>query len=97
MLSIRLFHSCFLSSMSAKALLYFGGWTGGLVGSIFLYRGVRILGGSRINAWPRGSVNEKDSVLIRRMHDAHQNCVENLVLFAAIVLAAHIQGSAIWF
>jgi uncharacterized MAPEG superfamily protein len=78
--------------MASRALLLFGGWNLGLVATVVAYRLVRILGGSRINAWGRGTVNEKDAPIAKRIHDAHQNTVENLVLFAAIVLVAHIQG-----
>lgn len=39
------------------------------------------------NAWPRGAQHD-DPPVIKRLHDAHMNCVENLPVFAAIVLAA---------
>ncbi len=39
------------------------------------------------NAWPRGQQHD-DPPIITRLHDAHMNCVENLPVFAAIVLAA---------
>jgi uncharacterized MAPEG superfamily protein len=78
--------------MSAiHALLGFAGWTLLLVIVVFLYRGVRFVGGTPINSWPRAEKQEKDMPLIRRMADAHSNCLENLPVFAVIVfVAAHL-------
>lgn len=75
--------------MSAiQALLGFTAWTLLLVISVFLYRGLRFLGGTPINHWPRGEKPADDAPLIRRIADAHANCLENLPLFAVIVLVA---------
>jgi len=75
--------------MSAlHALLGFASWTLLLIIVVFLYRGVRFLGGTPINSWPRAEKNEQDSPLIRRVADAHANCLENLPVFAVIVLVA---------
>ena len=75
--------------MSAiHALLGFAGWTLLLVIVVFLYRGVRFLGGTPINSWPRTDKHENDMPLIRRIADAHANCLENLPVFAAIVFVA---------
>ncbi len=75
-----------------QALLAFTAWTALLVALVFLYRGVRFLGGTPINHWPRGQAHEGDAPFIRRIEDAHANCLENLPVFAAIVLAAAALG-----
>jgi len=75
-----------------QALLGFTAWTVLLVATVFLYRGIRFLRGTPINAWPRGTESEGDAPFVRRLQDAHANCVENLPLFAAIVLAAAAMG-----
>lgn len=74
------------------ALLCFALWTALLVASVFLYRGIRVLGGAAINSWPRGNKPATDFPLIRRIEDAHANSLENLPLFAVIVLAAAALG-----
>lgn len=78
--------------VAIHALLGFTGWTLLLVTAVFLYRGIRFLGGTPINAWPRGAKPADDPGVIKRMEDAHANCVENLPLFAVIVLAAAALG-----
>lgn len=70
------------------ALLDFTAWTVLLITVVFLYRGVRFLGGTPINNWPRGEKETGDAGWMRRLQDAHANCLENLPVFAAIVLAA---------
>jgi uncharacterized MAPEG superfamily protein len=70
------------------ALLGFTGWTILLVLGVFLYRGVRFLGGTPINSWPRGAKPSDDAGFVKRLEDAHANCLENLPIFAVIVLAA---------
>lgn len=71
-----------------QALLGFVALTLLLVASVFLYRGYRFLRGTPINHWPRGNKPADDAPLIKRLEDAHANCLENLPVFAAIVLAA---------
>lgn len=79
--------------MSAlQALLGFAAWTLLLIATVFLYRGVRFLGGTPINHWPRRDKAADDAPFFRRMEDAHGNCVENLPVFATIVLAAAALG-----
>ncbi len=79
--------------MSAiQSLLGFTAWTLLLVLGIFLYRGVRFLGGTPINHWPRGAAPADDMPLIKRVADAHANCLENLPVFAVLVLAAAAMG-----
>ncbi|UXI66892.1 MAPEG family protein [Tahibacter amnicola] len=75
-----------------QALLYFVAWTLLLVIVVFLYRGTRFLAGTPITNWPRGERETGDAPIIRRVSDAHANCVENLPLFAAIVLGAAAMG-----
>ena len=74
------------------ALLAFTAWTLLLVTGVLLYRGVRFLGGTPINSWPRGQQQPGDAPMIRRLQDAHANCLENLLPFAAIVLAGAALG-----
>lgn len=75
-----------------QALLGFTAWTVLLVAAVFLYRGVRFLGGSKINSWPRAQRNPGDAALIQRVADAHANCLENLPVFAALVLVAGLSN-----
>ena len=56
------------------------------------YRGTRILGGAPINNWPRGKVDTGDASFAKRVSDAHANCLENLPIFAVIVLAGAAMG-----
>jgi uncharacterized MAPEG superfamily protein len=76
------------------ALLGFAGWTLLLVLVVFGYRGFRFLTGTPINAWPRGTRPENEASFAIRAGDAHANAVENLVVFAAIVLSAQALGRA---
>ena len=79
--------------MSAiHALLGFVGVTLVLVAGTFGYRGLRFLQGSPINAWKRGEKNEKDAEIAKRIADAHANCIENLPVFAVLVLGAAALG-----
>ena len=70
------------------ALLGFTGWTLLLIAVVFLYRGVRTMKGTPINHWPRGEKPADLAPWVARLQDAHANCIENLVPFAAIVLTA---------
>lgn len=72
-----------------QALLGFAAWTLLLVAGVFLYRGLRFVTGTPINHWPRGAKPADDAPIVKRLEDAHANCLENLPVFAAIVLAAH--------
>ncbi len=42
------------------------------------------------NSWTREAETWKDPAFITRLHHAHLNCIENLPLFAAVVLAAFV-------
>ena len=75
--------------MSAmNSLIGFAALTLLLVIVVFLYRGMRFLSGTPINHWPRSAPPADDAPLIRRIEDAHANCLENLPIFAVIVLVS---------
>jgi uncharacterized MAPEG superfamily protein len=75
-----------------SALLGFAAWTLLLIAGVFLYRGVRFLQGTPINHWPRGARPTDDAAIAKRLEDAHANCLENLPVFAVIVLAGAATG-----
>jgi uncharacterized MAPEG superfamily protein len=75
-----------------QALIGFTAWTLLLVLTVFAYRGARFLGGTPINHWPRARKPDDDAPLVRRIEDAHANCLENLPVFAVIVLVAAALG-----
>ncbi len=85
------------------ALLLFAAWTLLLMFSYVTYRTLQVARGSSAASWTRGSGYEVPA-LIRRMENAHANCVENLPVYGAIVLAAYVLGkpgvvdsTALWF
>ncbi len=72
----------------ATALIYFAAWTLLLVSVVVLYRtGLVFSGRTKANSWTRGAATMQDPDLITRMQHAHLNCLENLPIFAALVLA----------
>jgi uncharacterized MAPEG superfamily protein len=75
-----------------QALVGFTAWTLLLVLLVFAYRGVRFLAGTPINSWPRGAKLVDDAPLVQRLEHAHANCLENLPVFAVIVLSAAVLG-----
>lgn len=75
-----------------QALLGFAAWTALLVLGVFLYRGLRFVTGTPINHWPRGAKPANDAAFVKRLEDAHANCLENLPVFAVIVLGAAATG-----
>lgn len=77
-----------------QALFGFVGVTLALVGGTFLYRSIRFLRGAKINEWPRGEKNPNDAPIAKRLSDAHANCIENLVIFAVLVLGASALGKS---
>jgi len=79
-------------TVSVQALLLFTGWAFLLVLMVFAYRGVALLTGTPITAWPRGSKNPNDPGFIQRVADAHANTLENLPIFAVLVLSAAAVG-----
>lgn len=79
---------------ATTALLLFAGWTLVLM---FLYVGRRVVlvlaMKKPANSWIRGQPND-DPPFIVRAHHAHLNALENLPVFAAIVLSALALGKA---
>lgn len=75
-----------------QSLLGFAAWTLLLIAGVFLYRGLKFVTGTPINHWPRGNKPADDAPLVKRLEDAHANCLENLPVFAVIVLAAATMG-----
>jgi uncharacterized MAPEG superfamily protein len=74
------------------ALLLFAAWTLILM---FIYVNYRVMltfaRKKAPNSWTRGQPTD-DPPFIVRAHHAHLNCVENLPVFAAVVLAAYALG-----
>jgi uncharacterized MAPEG superfamily protein len=75
------------------ALLLFAAWTLLLMFTYVGYRVANMLGGMPANSWTRGSGTAVPGIFTRAEH-AHTNCVENLPVFGAIVLAAYALGEA---
>ena len=74
------------------ALLLFAAWTLVLMLTYVFYRtGLVASGQKRADSWTRGQPTQ-DPPFIIRAQNAHMNCVENLPVFAAIVLAAYAVG-----
>lgn len=74
------------------ALLLFVVWTLVLMFAYVGYRVALVLAGKKLaNAWTRGQPNDDPPFVLRASH-AHMNCVENLPVYAAIVLAAYALG-----
>ena len=75
------------------ALLLFAAWTLLLMFTYIGYRVTMVLQGRPADSWTRGRAAEVPTFVARAEH-AHANCVENLPVFAAIVLAAYALGKA---
>ena len=74
------------------ALLLFAAWTLLIMFSYVGYRVILVFSGKkRANAWTRGLQTDDPPFIVRASH-AHANCVENLPVFAAIVLASVALG-----
>lgn len=69
------------------ALIGFTAWTLLLVVLVVGWRAVEVLRGKPANSWTRGTTTEQPS-FIKRAEHAHLNTLENLPIFAAIVLVA---------
>ena len=66
-------------------------WTVFLVLAIAAVRVAEVLTGkTAVNAFPSGQPHGSDAYW--RLNRAHLNCVENLPLFAAVVLVGHVAG-----
>lgn len=80
-------------NVSAVALVGFAAWTVALVGVLLLYRTALVFTGrTAANSWMRGTVNPTDPAIIVRVQHAHQNCLETLPVFAALIAAAASAG-----
>lgn len=80
--------------LSLQALIGFTAWTLLLVLIIFAWRGIEIvINGKKADSWTRGKDTPAPG-LIRRIEHAHVNCLENLPIFATIVLAAAAMGKS---
>jgi len=78
--------------MSAMtALIGFAAWTLALVIFVVLWRGIEMLRGKPANSWGRDTAIPVPG-LVKRAEHAHINALENLPLFAVIVLAATALG-----
>ena len=76
-----------------QALLVFVALTGVLALISFFYRGVIILTGkANADSWTRDAGKWQDPTILTRVQHAHLNCLENLPLFAALVLVAALIG-----
>lgn len=76
------------------ALLLFTAWTLVLMFVYVGYRVALVLAMKKpANSWTRGTTPDDPAFVTRASH-AHLNCVENLPVFAAIVLAAHALGKS---
>jgi uncharacterized MAPEG superfamily protein len=74
------------------ALLLFAAWTLLLMFAYVGYRTALVFTGTKLaNSWTRGMPTDDPGWVTRAQH-AHLNCVENLPVFAAIVLSAHAIG-----
>jgi uncharacterized MAPEG superfamily protein len=72
---------------SILALLGYLGLTIALVLTVVSYRLAQIATGKSADSWARGR-QQSDPDVIQRFSHAHLNCLENLPLFAGVVLAA---------
>ena len=75
------------------ALIGFTAWTLALIGIVVIWRAVEVGRGKAANSWTRGAAIDSPS-LVKRAEHAHLNCLENLPVFAAIVLAAQALGKS---
>lgn len=79
---------------SLASLLGFVVWTLLLVFALITWRSVDALRGHRrLDEFPAGVPHGTDAYW--RLNRAHLNCVENLPLFATVVLVAHLRGASI--
>lgn len=77
-----------------EALMYYVLWMFALVLFYGSYRvPLSLTGKKAINHWERGNPVDDPGVVVRARH-AHANCVENIALFAAVVLAAAALGKS---
>jgi uncharacterized MAPEG superfamily protein len=73
------------------ALMIFAALTLALMATYVNYRVLKMLGGKPADSWTRGAEITVPP-FVKRAQDAHLNCVENLPVFGAIVLASFMLG-----
>lgn len=79
-------------SLSLVSLLGFTAWTVLLILGVVSYRSFFVLSGRRAaNDWQRARATQ-DPELLQRLTHAHANCLENLPLFASVILVAGLAG-----
>ena len=78
---------------SLSALIGFAIWTVLLVLVAVGWRVAEVLRGRSADSWTRGGTTVRPAFITRVEH-AHLNCVENLPVFAAVVLAAAAMGKS---
>jgi uncharacterized MAPEG superfamily protein len=77
--------------ISITVLLGFTTLTFALAAVFVLYRvGLVLSRQAPANAWPRGNPQRETPAWVLRFEHAHANCLENLPLYAALVLAASL-------
>ncbi|QHS11325.1 MAPEG family protein [Sinimarinibacterium sp. NLF-5-8] len=76
------------------ALLGFAAWTLLLIVLVVLWRGIEILRGVPADSWTRNAEKAASPGIVTRMAHAHANALENLPIFAVIVLVAHALGKS---
>lgn len=82
-------------SASICVLLGFTAWTLALALVYVGYRVALVLSfKEKANAWTRGAPSHVDPAWVIRFNHAHLNCLENLPLYAAVVIAAHLLSQA---
>ena len=80
-------------TLSISVLLGYTAWTIALVFGYVLYRvGLVLAGKTKANSWTRGAATWQDPPVITRIQHAHMNCIENLPLVAAVILAGQALG-----
>jgi len=79
-----------MTSPALCTLVCFAALTGLLAFVYANYRVVLVLTGkAAANSWTRGAQTWADPAIVTRLQHAHLNCVENLPVYAALVLAAY--------
>lgn len=76
------------------ALIGFAAWTLALVLFVVSWRGLEILRGRGADSWTRNAEKAASPGVVQRAQNAHINALENLPIFAVIVLAAHALGKS---
>lgn len=75
------------------ALFGFTAWTLALVLFVVAWRGIEILRGKPASSWTRQAAIASPGIVTRADH-AHQNCLENLPVFAVLVFGASLLGKS---